>query len=461
MPHRKRPASTPIYKDVLDIPGILTNANKPKCFDPPVVTEPPPPKRQRRSILREKHNLNVVDGRSRVKASTAKREIAAIPMEEAKNESKEEDNIDVKPVGSQVEGLGGARVEEVDTKKEEKLVSVKVPEPGESNSVVENSVPRKLALTLPKPHPASLEARPITLTDQVISFLTSTQPSLSLNIPRNSNADTLASFITTHRLWSPALLTLFQPHPLTTLNLTTQASNADPSPLLRVFFTQHTFTKLTTLSLSTVSLDVDSIAHLRLLSSLSSLDISSTGIDNRAISNLVCHRRTLSTLNLSNNPSVTDDARVPLVALSALAHLHLRGTSFTMPGLRRLVTDLESRYPLPISSLDAPTQQRKMVRLVTIPTACLDALNNPTSYAPIIPKEQGYVENARIVDALDIKMLKKNLELHQRVNKGLSLAGGKIELIYRLREVLEKRAGDARLRRALLGEGVCVGSAWV
>lgn len=380
-------------------------------------------------------------------------------MEEAKKESKKEDNIDV---GGQVVVLAGPRVEEVDTEKEEEeLASVKVLKPEERNLVVESSILRKPALTLPKPQTIALEARPITLIDQVISFLTSTQPSLSLSIPRTSNVDTLASLLTTHRLWSPALLTLFQSHPLTTLNLTTQTSNIDFSPLIRVFFTQHAFTKLVTLSLSTVPLDVDSIAHLRLLPSLSSLDISSTGIDNRAISNLVCHRRTLSTLNLSNNPSITDDARVPLIALSALTHLHLRGTSFTMPGLRRLVTDLESRYPLPISSLDAPAQQRKMVRLVTIPTACLDALNDPTGYALIIPKEHGYVENSRYVDALDIKMLKRNLELHQRVNKGLSLVGGKIELIYRLREVLEKRAGDARLRRALLGEGVCIGSAWV
>ena len=454
MPHRKRPASTPIYKDTQDM-GTLTAASKQKFSDPPTVIESPPPKRQRRSVLGEKHNLNVVAGRGRFKASTVRRKpvIAAMPMEEAKKGPEKEGSMDVKSFGSQMVALAGVGEEEIDTKKEEELAGIKALDPRKNSSVVENSIPRKQASALPKPHPAALDPRPITLTDQVISFLTSTQPSLSLDISRTSSADTLASLLTNHRLWSPALLTLFQFHPLTTLNLTTQTSNTDPSPLMRVFFTQHTFTKLTTLTLSSVPLDVDSIAHLRLLPSLSSLDISSTGIDNRAISNLVCHRRTLSALNLSNNPSVTDDARVPLIALSALAHLHLRGTSFTMPGLRRLVTDLESRYPLPISSLNAPTQHRKMVRLVTIPTACLDALNNPTGYALIIPKEQGYVENARYVDVLDIKMLKKNLELHQRVNRGLSLVGGKIELIYRLREVLEKRAGDGRLRRALLGEG--------
>jgi len=309
--------------------------------------------------------------------------------------------------------------------------------------------------------PAS-ELEQQTLGDQALAILNSTDPYYHIPLPNTYTPDEIALVITTHRLWSPRLLTLFQAEPITTLHLTSAYNElgqlTDPIPLLQPLFVQNTFTALTTLSLIDFPLSVDILTYLRLLPNITTLDLTNTGIDTRALSNLVCFRLTLKILDLTNNLLITDDARVPLYALSGLTKLFLKGTAFSMAGLRRLVDELKTRPPLSHYLLAPPANPT--IHLTTIPTACLNYFNGLPQYALNIPDEGGYIKEAQFVAGLDIQGLTKNLEHHVKANRWISLQGSKVELVNRLREVLERRRLDAVIRAAMAGPGARVGPAF-
>lgn len=176
----------------------------------------------------------------------------------------------------------------------------------------------------------------------------------------------------------------------------------------------------------------DDLASLRLLSSLAEIDISGTGVGTQSLHHLVCHRHSLKRLNLSHNLSIDDDSRVALSALPHLSALYLRGTSFTMPGLRRLVSN----------------DLHKSCRLLSIPAHCIDHLNTRKErYMVDIPT--GYVQDPTRVGEMTMPNLKKNLELHSKVNKDVQVTGTKVELVNRLAVILSNRRADSGIVEVL------------
>jgi hypothetical protein len=120
--------------------------------------------------------------------------------------------------------------------------------------------------------------------------------------------------------------------------------------------------------------------------------------------------------------------------MSSLKSLYLRGTSFTTPALRRLVTE------------DLP----KGCRLLSIPAPTIEALNSRGErYSIEIPGGQGYLEDPALVGSQGVEVLRRNLELHKRCNNDIQTSGTKVELVGRLRGVLEKRRGDERILAVL------------
>lgn len=205
-----------------------------------------------------------------------------------------------------------------------------------------------------------------------------------------------------------------------------------PGLTLLVLFQQHQFSALSVVTFRNTPLLNDDLASLRLLTSLADIDISNTGVGTQSLHHLVCHRHTLKKLNLSHNPSIDDDSRVALSAFPHLAELYLRGTSFTMPGLRRLVLN----------------DLHQSCRLVSIPAHCISHLNTRQErYMIDIP--MGYVQDPTQVAAMTMPNLKKNLELHAKINKDVQVTGTKVELVSRLGAILSSRIADLRIVEVL------------
>ncbi|KAI5793863.1 hypothetical protein DFH27DRAFT_567583 [Peziza echinospora] len=282
-------------------------------------------------------------------------------------------------------------------------------------------------------------------------------------LPTTEDPDELAQHLTAQRLWTPELLAEFQHTAVTRIVLTppgpTAPAGHDYTPLITVFFNTGVFTALTYLSLSPLSFVTHSqISLLRILPSLKHLDLSSTHISTRSLYHLSPHWKTLTTLNITGNPGISDEAYGPLTALDNLENLYLAGTSFSMPGLRRLATlqkeataarIAELAFELPSSTPPRPPTQ---CRIMSIPRACEDYLNSlqrAPRYCPSIPAGMGYVTDSRMVDNLQLEALKRNLALHAKYCKDVGVTGSKVELVARLKGILENMAGDARFLRAM------------
>ncbi|KAA8909793.1 hypothetical protein FN846DRAFT_905447 [Sphaerosporella brunnea] len=245
----------------------------------------------------------------------------------------------------------------------------------------------------------------------------------------------VADIISKKELWTPSLVSCFADSMIEKLDLNLPASSDGfsipefpPAELLAPLFAQRRFTKLTTLNLRNNILSTDDIALLRLLPSLTTLDLCGTGITNMALYNLVCHRHTLTSLNISNNQGITDEARFVFRPLYRLTALFLRGTNISMPALRRLVID------------DLP----KGCRLLSIPAHAIETINNmQEKYAADIPA--GYIEDPSKVEHATMPVLKRNLELHAKFNKDVQVTGTKVELVHRLKALLGNRYSDMRI----------------
>jgi len=205
-----------------------------------------------------------------------------------------------------------------------------------------------------------------------------------------------------------------------------------PTLILRSLYRQDQFAALTTLSLRNTQLVNNDLSLLMLLTSLADLDISNTGLGVHSLHHIVCHHRTLVQLNLSHNQGMDDDCRVPLAALPKLARIYLRGTNISMPGLRRLVTGA-----LPGNC-----------RLLSLPNHCIAHLNDREShYSVDIP--DSYAHDPRELGNMNLSELRRNLELHAKINRGILLTGSKSELFSRLDNILRNRLADTRIVRML------------
>ncbi|KAI9827635.1 MAG: hypothetical protein M1819_006924 [Sarea resinae] len=240
----------------------------------------------------------------------------------------------------------------------------------------------------------------------------------------------IATILSDRGWWSPSILSCFEHEPIWSISLTGSIKTDHlRARFFSAFFSLGTFVTLSNLNLSRITITVDDISSLRLLPALETLNLSSTDIGTHHLLHLATHAQTLFDLNISGNPLINDDARVPLTALWRLTALHLRGTSITMSCLRSLV------YALPLAC-----------RLITLPQPCLSYLNaRGDYYSTSIPL--GYVQDPRHVPNLTLEALKKNLALHKAVNRDVMLTGSKIDLVDRLRGLLCRRVADAKVAK--------------
>lgn len=230
----------------------------------------------------------------------------------------------------------------------------------------------------------------------------------------------------------PSLLAGFASTPVTRLDLSSPKSYGFSIPafisteLLTPFFAWNKFSQLTTISLRNTPLCLDDLALLRVQLSLTTLDLCNTSITTPELMHLSCHRHTLTSLNIESN-DIKDEAWSILAHFPKLAALSLRDTKFTMPGLRWLVKNGIPRG----------------CRLINVPAHAYETLNNREQrYCCNIP--DGYVVDPAKVDGLGVPVLKHNLELHAKFGR-TSTAGTKIELVHRLRAILDTRLAEEKL----------------
>ncbi|KAL7276272.1 hypothetical protein RUND412_000738 [Rhizina undulata] len=256
-----------------------------------------------------------------------------------------------------------------------------------------------------------------------------------LRLLRSESVNEAANLIDKKGAWSPELVEIFRDTNIETFDLSSPASpfgtfipHIPPARTLEVFFQQNTFLNLKSLNLRNTPINNDDVALLRLLPALVNIDLTNTGIDTQALHHLVCHRHNLKIMHIAHNSGIDDDARVALSAFRHLEALYLRGTSFTMPGLRLLATK----------------HLADSCRLMSIPAGCIEYLNNRTDkYALEIPS--GYVQDASLVGSLTAPNLKRNLELHAKFNKDVVITGGKADMVGRLVGLLQARNADERI----------------
>lgn len=229
----------------------------------------------------------------------------------------------------------------------------------------------------------------------------------------------------------------FGPTPILTLDLSSPAATGfrvpdfQASQLLAPLFVQHRFTALTTVVLRNTPVAADDVALLRVLPALATLDLCATGLTNPALYHLVCHGRTLASLNVANNEGISDEVWPVFAALPRLAALYLRGTGFSLPALRLLVSSLPAGC-----------------RLLSMPAPAIHHLNSlHTKYCVEIP--EGYITDpAQLASggtSSGMQVLKKNLELHAKYNRDVLVSGSKADLVHRLRTLLLGRQADLKL----------------
>ncbi|KAI0311257.1 hypothetical protein OF83DRAFT_1177766 [Amylostereum chailletii] len=140
------------------------------------------------------------------------------------------------------------------------------------------------------------------------------------------------------------------------LDLTTSLDDANGlnigrvQDVLQVFTIPESFVSLTTLFLDYAALHDRDLLFLHRLPALKRLSMCSTGISNEAVFYTVALKASLAALVLRDNPGVTDDAAPALSLLTHLSSLSLTGTGLTMHGLRKLVPALSR-----LAHLDIPT----------------------------------------------------------------------------------------------------------
>ncbi|KAI9798559.1 MAG: hypothetical protein M1833_004696 [Piccolia ochrophora] len=220
-------------------------------------------------------------------------------------------------------------------------------------------------------------------------------------ISKMASSDEIARLLSIRGWWSPSLLELFVTTKVVRLSLSASLSSIfDVGRFVGVFFRQGSFSRLSSLSLGGVQISEEHISQLRLLPCLVCLDLSAAGLTTNHLLHLITHGPTLRDLNISSNPAINDDARIPLSALPNLTALH------------------ES----------------------------LEFLNHRHErYCVSIP--EGYVQDPRAVPSLTIPNLRKNLELHRRCNRDITTEGSKVTLVDRLMRILCGRVADERIMK--------------
>ncbi|KAJ3777770.1 hypothetical protein FB446DRAFT_841389 [Lentinula raphanica] len=269
--------------------------------------------------------------------------------------------------------------------------------------------------------------------------------------PHQAAVDLLAA----EGLLNERILNVFRTSEVTRLDLGPSLSeegglNLGGRAVWNVFTRPHSFLFLAELSFNnTPVLDID-LVKLVGLPRLTVLHLKNTGIGDEGVFHLVALKLTLTRLDLSQNPCVTDDA-VPalnLCILSKVRFLGLVGTSIGMPGLRRMAKLI---------------QREERIVDVEIPEACESYIDDiPNIY--LLQPQPPLITSPALCSRLSAGALQRNLEAHAEVAnkshasigaKGISVftGGTKEEMCERLRDLLVKREVDLVVWGMIYGYG--------
>ncbi|KAF8521603.1 hypothetical protein BU17DRAFT_87837 [Hysterangium stoloniferum] len=253
------------------------------------------------------------------------------------------------------------------------------------------------------------------------------------------------------------ILGYFRRSSIERLNLSNSLIAADglnelcPSIVLDIFSLPNSFTKLTCLNLNGVYLDDFDLTRIHHLPSLSILHLNNTCIGNEAlvskplifshrlvffrIGHLTSLKHQLTELHTENNPRVTDDCIPSLCLFPLLLLLRIFGTGIQMPGLRKLASSIRS------ASREVD---------IDIPKDCetyLNSLHAQYHLHPVAPM----ITDPLACPHLSLNALKANLAGHAVFNPSIYLSGSKVELIHRLRDILERRQNDRIVKEVVWG----------
>ncbi|KAG1866161.1 hypothetical protein F4604DRAFT_1928172 [Suillus subluteus] len=200
--------------------------------------------------------------------------------------------------------------------------------------------------------------------------------------------------------------------------------NLHSSNLLRVFSRPGYYSTLKELVLDGAHLERDfDLIHIQQLPNLERLHLEGTDIGNEAVFLLVALKEKLYHLNLAHNPKIDDDAIPAILLLTNLAYLSIQATGIDMPGFRRLaaVIHAEDRF----ADLHKQYLVDPALPLITDPSAC------------------SLLSNVALI---------RNLQAHADINPSIVPTGTRLEMIERLKKLLERRQMDLIVRSMICGE---------
>ncbi|KAJ3856558.1 hypothetical protein EV368DRAFT_32132, partial [Lentinula lateritia] len=202
----------------------------------------------------------------------------------------------------------------------------------------------------------------------------------------------------------------------------------------------HSFLFLSELSFNNTPVSDMDLVKLIGLPKLAVLGLKNTGIGDEGVFHLIALKLTLTRLDLSDNPCVTD-AAVPALNLcinSKLKFLGLVGTSVAMPGLRLMAKLI---------------QREDRIVDVEIPEACESYIDDIPNVYLLYPQPP-LITSPALCSRLSAAALQRNLEAHAEAAPVQIFTGGtKEEMCERLRNLLVKREVDLVVWGMIYGYG--------
>ncbi|KAG1736567.1 hypothetical protein EDB19DRAFT_1637625 [Suillus lakei] len=213
--------------------------------------------------------------------------------------------------------------------------------------------------------------------------------------------------------------------------------NLHSSNLLRVFSRPGYYSTLKELVLDGAHLERDfDLVHIQQLPNLERLHLEGTDVGNEAVFLLVTLKEKLYYLNLAHNPKIDDDAIPAIILLTNLGYLSIQATRIDMPGFRRLAAVIHAEDR--IIDIEIPFRCEKYI----------DNLHKQYLVDPALP----LITDPSACPLLSNVALIRNLQAHADVNTLIVPTGTRLEMIERLKKLLERRQMDLIVRSMICGE---------
>ncbi|KAF5379663.1 hypothetical protein D9615_005779 [Tricholomella constricta] len=257
----------------------------------------------------------------------------------------------------------------------------------------------------------------------------------------------IVDFLGANGYLNSRVLALFRTLEVRWITLTESLQNANGlnlcGDILPSFSQPNNFLFLSELSLRDTQVSDFDLTYIQRLPKLSTLLLDNSAISNEALTArytsiflLVPLKRSLTQLSIGSNPGINDDAVPALLLLTKLSFLSILDTSIHMPGLRRLARTI---------------YDEDRVIDIEIPTACENYVDPEMHKMYALDPRPPLITDPDVCAQLSTAALQRNLGAHAAKNSDIIAAGGKVEMVERLRGILEMRRADMLVRDMILG----------